>query len=306
MILILSEQNDLSTTQVIEWLDFFNKKWFRINRNEQLKLKYLGVDIEIQCQEEKFKLSEITSVWYRRGLLNTKFSKLEIKEIDSFLQKEDSTLTEYLYYKLSKIHHLDTIKNAFINKLIVSEIASEIGLLTPKTYIFSNGEHLKRTLSKKDEIITKSIYGEPFIYMDNISIRSLTCKIDSKKIEKEDFFPSLIQKYIEKKYELRIFYMKGNFYSMAIFSQNEKQTKWDFRDYNTEKPNRRIPIELPLKIKKKLNKLMLKLQFDTGSIDMIYTPQGDYVFLEVNPLGQFSMTSFPCNYNIEKKIAEFL
>jgi D-alanine-D-alanine ligase-like ATP-grasp enzyme len=45
---------------------------------------------------------------------------------------------------------------------------------------------------------------------------------------------------------------------------------------------------------------------DIGSIDMIYTTDNKYVFLEVNPSGQFLGYSDTCNYCIEKKIAEFL
>ena len=30
----------------------------------------------------------------------------------------------------------------------------------------------------------------------------------------------------------------------------------------------------------------------------------DFIFLEVNPVGQFGMTSSPCNYSLEKKIAQ--
>ena len=30
------------------------------------------------------------------------------------------------------------------------------------------------------------------------------------------------------------------------------------------------------------------------------------VFLEVNPVGQFGMVSLPCNYQLEKRIAQYL
>ena len=48
------------------------------------------------------------------------------------------------------------------------------------------------------------------------------------------------------------------------------------------------------------------LNLDCGSIDMILTPKNEYVFLEVNPIGQFGMTSYPCNFQLEKRIAEIL
>src|SRR5690606_7615866 len=45
------------------------------------------------------------------------------------------------------------------------------------------------------------------------------------------FLPSLFIKYINKKYEIRSFYMNGKFKSMAIFSQQNENTKTDFRNY---------------------------------------------------------------------------
>jgi len=45
---------------------------------------------------------------------------------------------------------------------------------------------------------------------------------------------------------------------------------------------------------------------NSGSIDILVTPNNEYVFLEVNPVGQFGMVSQPCNYYLEKRIAERL
>ena len=51
---------------------------------------------------------------------------------------------------------------------------------------------------------------------------------------------------------------------------------------------------------------MTKLEYKTGSIDLLLDTENNYYFLEINPVGQFGMVSIPCNYNIEKKIAEYL
>ena len=93
---------------------------------------------------------------------------------------------------------------------------------------------------------------------------------------------------------------------MAIFSQNDKQTKVDFRNYNDNKPNRYVPYVLPKNIELKITQLMQKLDLNTGSVDLIKNHDGNYVFLEINPVGQFGMVSEPCNYYLEKIIAEYL
>ncbi|MFM2393606.1 MAG: grasp-with-spasm system ATP-grasp peptide maturase [Bacteroidota bacterium] len=51
---------------------------------------------------------------------------------------------------------------------------------------------------------------------------------------------------------------------------------------------------------------MSYFKLDSGSIDFVLTKEGDFGFLEINPVGQFGMVSFPCNFHLEKKIALFL
>ena len=123
---------------------------------------------------------------------------------------------------------------------------------------------------------------------------------------KNRFFPSLIQEYVEKLFELRIFFLNDNFYSMAIFSQLDDQTKIDFRKYNRAIPARRVPFNLPNEIKDKIIKLMRTLNLNCGSLDFIVDLDGNFYFLEVNPVGQFGMVSSPCNFFLEKEIVNYL
>jgi glutathione synthase/RimK-type ligase-like ATP-grasp enzyme len=93
---------------------------------------------------------------------------------------------------------------------------------------------------------------------------------------------------------------------MAIFSSADAQTKADFRNYNWKKPNRTVPYELPEVITNKIVELMDSFQMNTGSLDFIVNENNEYIFLEVNPTGQFGMVSFPCNYHLEKIVAQTL
>jgi ATP-GRASP peptide maturase of grasp-with-spasm system len=307
MILIISDSKDLSTTHVIEWLNNMGKKWIRINNEDIIQVNFIGKDIVFSVDDFEFRLSEIKSVWHRRVFLNFTIDALNVKEFDQFLHTEMQDIKGYVYFQLTKLRHLDTVRNAFVNKLIVNDIAQSLGLIVPESYLFNKKEDLSKLIQNSvADFITKSISGNPSVNFDNTSIINYTTKVSIEDVKSETFAPSLIQNYIEKKYELRIFYFKGDFYSMAILSQRDEQTKMDFRVYNDVKPNRRSPFKLPKEIELKLNDLMLKLGYDTGSIDMIVTPEHEYVFLEVNAVGQFGMTSFPCNYNLEKKIAEYL
>ncbi len=56
----------------------------------------------------------------------------------------------------------------------------------------------------------------------------------------------------------------------------------------------------------KINAFMQDVNLNSGSLDFIYTPEREFVFLEVNPVGQFDWLSTHCNYFIEKHIADEL
>ena len=306
MILILSNEYDTSTTLVIDWLESQNKKWVRINSNDKIKIRLIGDDIEFILSSMKFRLSDLTAYWYRRGFLNVLHQSLyENDEFNGFRKVEFNKLLEFIYFSLSKLKSINRIENSDLNKLIVTNIARQLKLLTPNDLLFSDKNQMKKKLNPNIKYISKSISGDSLFELDDYILFNYSSIVDINLIETNIFFPSLVQNYIEKKYELRIFYFKEEMYSMAIFSQNDKMTNVDFRNYNKENPNRSVPFKLPAKIEKKIIKLMKILNLDSGSIDMILTPKNEYVFLEVNPIGQFGMVSFPCNYNIEKIIADY-
>jgi ATP-GRASP peptide maturase of grasp-with-spasm system len=308
MILIISNSNDLSTTTVIEWLNFFNKKWIRVNNEDYVGVNFLGSDIEFNVNSSKFKLSEITSCWYRRGFLNLKFIiKNEIKQFQDFNDIEARRIEQYIYYKLSLLRKINYYSNSNVNKLIVSDIARSLEIKTPNDYLISSKNELKKIMVINNQnLITKSIWGNPIHRFENFTLFNYTQKVEFEKIEKSSFAVSLVQNYIDKKYELRIFYLEKKTYAMAIFSQNDTKTTVDFRNYNKVKPNRSVPFKLPFIIEQKLIKLMNKLDLNCGSIDMIVDKNNEYYFLEVNPIGQYGMVSDPCNYELDRIIAKYL
>lgn len=134
---------------------------------------------------------------------------------------------------------------------------------------------------------------------------SLTSIIDELTIANlpNTFAPSLVQEYIEKFFELRIFYINKKVFTAAIFSQSDETTKVDFRNYNKKKPNRVVPYNLPLQIEDKISNFMNSIGMESGSIDIVVSSLCKYYFLEVNPVGQFGWISKKCNFQIEKTFA---
>ncbi|MCF6347359.1 MAG: grasp-with-spasm system ATP-grasp peptide maturase [Flavobacteriaceae bacterium] len=261
--------------------------------------KFKNNNYFLEVGTKEISLIEISSVWYRRGNINLSYSKSKDEKINRILSEERSHLRIFLNYILENKRNINKKNDIYINKLITLCIAKKNNLLIPKSYFNS------KEIIDANGLITKTIGGGSSFIKDNKLYNSYTSEITNEELN-QAYQYIYTQEKIKKKYELRIFYLHGKFWSMAIFSQKDQQTQVDFRRYNHQTPNRNVPYQLPKNIELKLHKLMQEININCGSIDMILTPKDEFYFLEVNPIGQFGMTSLPCNYHIENEISNYL
>jgi glutathione synthase/RimK-type ligase-like ATP-grasp enzyme len=66
------------------------------------------------------------------------------------------------------------------------------------------------------------------------------------------------------------------------------------------------PYNLPQSVEEKLLKLMEHFGLNYGALDLILTPDGRHVFLEVNPVGEFFWLERCPGLPISKAIANIL
>ena len=314
------EDNNPSYNEVIDWLlhkgeeiDFLAGQDFFENGNDWSIFLNNGED------KVSFGVPLKSSVWFR-GFLNHRnhfhnaFKDLNssndnLNELRRRVGQETSKVTGQIYSQFDKNYQLPKFSSLKIDKFSILKKAKSIGLNVPNSLITNSKKELKKFINDYVDAISKPLHESIFFKNDD-SVVFFDTKMVTPDIldtlEGNNFFPSFFQTYVEKDIELRIFYIEGDFFSMAIFSQLDAKTKLDFRNYNNENPNRNVPYLLPKSIEQKLHQLMVELDLNTGSIDMIKTPEKEYIFLEVNPTGQFGFTSKPCNYYLEEKMADTL
>jgi len=319
MILIISTQiKEMSTAEVIDWLDYKQASYLRINGEE---LQAAGMTFEINNSSPRLRLGgkqisvdEIQVVWLRRSGYN-ELPELEeghplklSDDIRKHARTELRTLKKGAWMLLKDKTWLTRPDQNHINKLYALQQAAQSGLLIPESLVTTDRQALLKFKQRHSRIIIKALDAF-FSYFDQNSwMVQYTHEVEEEFIEQlpKTFFPCLLQQYIEKQYELRVFYFNGQCYPMAIFSQKNQKTALDFRHYDKARPNRTVPYRLPESLEKKIHAFMQAVDLQTGSLDLIRSKEGDYVFLEVNPVGQFGMVSKPCNYHLEEKVAEWL
>lgn len=307
-IVIISENRDKSTDLVIDWLHMLKIPHYRYN-----SLDPANVTIGISNEDLRITIGkkEIKKIWIRRGRFHFIPVELRFNNFSSYLKNEERPIVEFcekMFYEEDKVigsYQEETLNNKLLNLYI----AKKSGLDIPNTLITNQKKDILDFKTKSKKVITKCIFHPPNLDVEDFEIHSVgTIIIEKEQIEflDDSFAPTLFQEYIEKKYEVRVFFFGNNFYSMAIFSQRDKKTMVDFRNYNNEKPNRNVPLTLPSHILSKIKKFIKLKGINTGSIDFIVTNNDRFVFLEINPQGQFNWLSENCNYYIEKDIAFIL
>jgi len=195
------------------------------------------------------------------------------------------------------------------NKLINITLAGAAGIRVPMTCVTNNKKTLRSFVETHQTVITKDLRAPANISLKSGSLAAtgvFTITTEDVETMADYFAPTLAQAYTPKQFEIRTFIFQESLFSMAIFSQNDEQTSIDFRNYNQTRPNRCVPFQLPESVESKLLHFMKLAELDTGSVDLIYTPKGEYVFLEINPMGQFHWLSENCNYYLEEFIANQL
>ncbi len=327
MILIFSQSSLESTTEeVMDWLEALGGRCVRLNGDDiegRAALCFEVADGEVSLGFTaggfELPLSEIGAVWFRRWLYERRHERVDLldptadnhtlhHELRRHLSLESRRLSDFLYSRFDPLPWLSHPRRSSLNKLDVLQRAARAGIATPATLVTTEREALRRFCAERGTVITKPI-GEVDAFVEGeVSHFLFTTALGLPEIDAlpERFAPSLFQEMVDKVYELRVFYLAGEFHAMAIFSQNDEQTRVDFRQYNRQRPNRNVPYRLAPELAARLRGLMDDLGLETGSIDLMVAQDGREVFLEINPVGQFGMVSRPCNYQLERKVAELL
>lgn len=321
-ILIITNKGDASVEPVIVLLEKMRENFYRFNTETfpsetkgAFSLDKNGFSGFIGKENNIINIKNIKSVWYRRPALS--FVKQGTPSgFAKFIRDEASASLWSFYTILEDIfwmnHPLMASRLLEHNKLYQLKIASLIGLNVPDTIITNKPAELLSFCDKHGGIVAiKLIKGNSFVREGDIApLFIFTQKIlieDIKKhIEDIEMAPVMAEEYVEKHIELRVTVVKDRIFSCAIHSQDSEKTKIDWRYYDFDNVKHE-PHQLPKEIEIKLIQLLKKWNLSFGAIDMVLTPDGKYVFLEINPNGQWfwieQITGMPISETIAKTLA---
>ncbi len=322
MILVFTERTDLNTRTVLSYLNNYGEVFEVFLEDDAIELEYAidtnNFDYRVY-KNNRFLCdsSEIKSVWYRRTDIqvcrfgNGMFSQ---EGLENYSREHIKTRTEQIRRCMHNKKCLGKFGFGNYNKIEFLEVCTSLKIEIPKTLITQSKRSLLEFWNNcNKEIITKSL-AFPFEcenYTESGEIESYrlgyTVPVGKSEMEllPEFFDLSIFQEKLEKQLEIRTIYLDGRTYSQAIFSQSREEATLDYRQ-GYDSGMRMCNYTLPALVEEQVQKLMNELDLNFGSLDIVVTKDNRYVFLEVNPNGQYGAVSLATNSNIDYEVAKFL
>ena len=198
------------------------------------------------------------------------------------------------------------------DKLTQLVVADQVGLATPATrYLCDLSAAADFADAHGGQIVYKPFtpyLGPPRVDGHITELYSQVVSASELRAQAADNLvatPGIFQPYIDKAFELRVVYVGGTIFACRIESQQSTVADKDWRRYDLANTPHLVH-ELDATVESKIDALMRRMNLCFGSLDFIVTPDGEHVFLEVNPVGQFGWIAEQTGLPIYERLAELL
>jgi glutathione synthase/RimK-type ligase-like ATP-grasp enzyme len=292
VILAISSNADLHTRAVLQKLEERGESATVVDLSEfprqaRLRMSY-GADtkhrFELQLQACcSLDLRRCTAIWWRRPQPLGLHPELKDRAMASFAYTEAHEAITGLWQSLDTFWiNNPTRDEVAARKAYQLRLAQQVGLTIPRTLI-TNDPDAARAFAN-DQGADATVYKAFSATVDHWRETRVLRPNEVERISSVAYAPVIFQEYIPASVDLRITFVHDRFFPAAIYSQET-----DYKvDYRMNMARARIEAHtLPIDVEEGLCRLMQCLGLEYAAIDMRLTPDGRYVFLEVNPAGQW-------------------
>lgn len=190
-------------------------------------------------------------------------------------------------------------------KLKQTLVARAVGFSIPQTVISSDWDTISAKLLPTDNahMVVKMLRG---VISDNNQLKAMyTNVIGRQKVESLKAytypFPAFYQPYIEKAREWRVTVVGEQVFSAAIYT--DENAKDDWRRLQMTSAVRFTKEQLPEGVGERCVQYLGNMGLKFGAFDFIEKPDGEIVFLECNPNGQYGWLEENLGFPISEAIA---
>jgi glutathione synthase/RimK-type ligase-like ATP-grasp enzyme len=309
MILILTDDSDPHADHVAEKLRQRGADLFRFDPGRfpstvsmSLGFSMTGkVQSRISVGNEEIDLSRVKSVWYRRPTPSVPPNEITDKLAQEYVAEECKNFMHDAWNSMECFWvpgPQPVIRKAEL-KASQLKLAGSLGFEFPPTLFTNNPADFLEFYREHNGNIVSKLPSSSFYKFTGATFNRYTQLVSKRDVAYARTIrlcPVIFQAYVPKRVELRITVVGREVFAAEIHSQHSNHTRHDWRRYDRYQTPY-FPHELPKEQQQLCVQLVERLGLCYGAIDMVLTPDGRYVFLEIHPNGQYlwieQMTGLP-------------
>ncbi|HVH94054.1 MAG TPA: hypothetical protein VM688_03995 [Nocardioidaceae bacterium] len=242
---------------------------------------------ELRNADHRVAFDDICAAWYRRSRnLYMGAVTRTSEKLDDYVKAQSTATVVALCASLETlwVSHPFNLRRGEVKALQLAE-AARAGLKIPHTLIANDPdratafvETLGDTKCAIKPLIAIGVTDE-----QGYRLPLTTTLPPGHPLESISLAPTMLQPYVDKAFELRCVVIADEIFCAKLDSQADEKSRIDWRGGD---PAHEL-FTLPHEVEAAIHRLMDSFELNFASLDMIVTPEGEFVFLELNPNGQW-------------------
>jgi hypothetical protein len=304
MILIVTNKQDYTADFLILELKKRRADYLRFNTEDfpqrvqvVWRISDAGLSGYFLFPKARLPFDDIRSVWYRRPVPPLPSAEIDDPAAFEFVLDESRASLDGVWRSLNCfwVSDPDNLKRAEF-KLYQLKIAAEVGFQLSPTLLTNYPEEAEIFYRvNKEMVVYKPLRHAQIVRREEVGL-IYTNPVDSNaaaELSNVAYAPVLLQQYVRKLVEIRAIVIGTKVFAAEIHSQNCNDSRHDWRHGDAARLHHE-PHILPMEIESKCVTLVKTLGLVFGAIDLILTPNNKYIFLEINPNGQWAWVQQLC------------
>lgn len=292
MILIIAPKDDPHANIVAAGLGALGAKYIRwaiegLPSSQEVSVDFCSdAPLTLQSYGAKWRPDEITTVWYRREGIVRPPDSLSMRSHQA-LEREwlDSRRGIYHFLSLGEALWVNPWVSAWRseNKVCQLQQAPKAGFDIPRTLVSNSPEKIRSFFGSNDgKIIHKMFYPAQFG-----QATACTSRVDAALLTNDEMLglcPGIYQEELNIEFEVRVFVAGCTIVSAKLVNTGTRSidSRVDLFCGQVVSAYR-----LPDEVAEKCIRLTRLLGLVSGSLDLVFTRDGKWLFLEINQAGQF-------------------
>ena len=194
------------------------------------------------------------------------------------------------------------------HKILQLSLATKHGLSVPSTVVSNDAAEVIRFYEDNAGRIISKTLSRRFIGADGrdrVAHTRIMRRRDLSKLHALRHGPAIFQSLVPKAFELRVTVVGAQLFATEIHALHAAETRDDWRRPSRQLPTLRVH-ELPERVASACHRMVASLGLCSGAFDFVVTPDGEYVFLELNPDGSWSWVQRATGQPIAEATASLL